>query len=259
MLAQTLVLIAMIAVVATSAIAGIAGYARAESASAAKALVAPAIEAALARYEAGVLAPAIAAGAQPGDGSAPPPANPALDGAAGWTAQQYVLAPDAGSPFAAVVTVTPTATSVPACSPSGASTDTGPDVEHDGQCSAFVQESRLSLTIVADAGPPAGATVVTPLAHGRDTVTLRLFAQPPYVMVAGARDDPAPGDPHEGDGGGYGNALGAFGPSPSPDDTTIHVIYACTPALGDCSASLPQPADRPTSLPWTNGNAGAGG
>jgi hypothetical protein len=121
-----------------------------------------------------------------------------------------------------------------------------------------VQESRLSLTIVADAGPPAGASAVTPLAHGRDTITLRLVAQPPYVMVAGASDDPAPGDPHEGDGGGYGNAIGAFGPSPPPDDTTIHVIYACTPAQGDCRASLPPPADDPTSLPWTNGNANGG-
>ena len=117
----------------------------------AQTLVAPAIEAALARYEAAVLAPAIAAGTQPGDGSAPPPANPALEGGTMWAAQQYVLAPDGASPFAAVVTVTPTASSVPACVASGGSTGAGADVERNGQCSAFVQESRLSLTIVADA------------------------------------------------------------------------------------------------------------
>jgi hypothetical protein len=253
MLAQTLVLVAMIAIVATSVVAGIAGYARAETATAAKALVQPSIDAAIARYETTVLAPAIAASLQPGDGSASPAT--ALNGGVAWGAQQYVLAPNAPSPLAAVVSVTPTATVVPACAPAGGSTDGGPDLEYEGQCSGFVQESRLSLTVSADVGPSSGTTSVAAIAHGRDTITLRLFAQPPYVMVAGVADDATPGDPHEGDLGGYGNALGAFGPSPSPDDTSIHVIFACTPAQGDCSGSHPAPQDRPTSLPWTNGNA----
>jgi hypothetical protein len=254
-LAQTLFLVAMIAIVATSAVAGIAGYARAEVATAAKALVQPAIDAALARYETTVVAPAIAAAYQPGDGSAPPAAASPLNGGFAWNAQQYVLAPDAPSPLAAVVSVTPTATSVPACVPSGASINAGPDTEREGQCSAFVQETRLSVTIDAEVGPVSGATTVAPIAHGVATVTLRLFAEPPYVMVAGIADDPAPGDPHEADAGGYGNALGAFGPAPPPDDTTIHVIFACTQAVGDCSASNPVPHDLPTTLPWTNGNA----
>jgi hypothetical protein len=73
-------------------------------------------------------------------------------------------------------------------------------------------------------------------------------------LVAGIADDAPPGAVHEGDDGGYGNALGAFGPPAAPDDTTIHVVFTCTPAQGDCSASQPAPADRPTSLPWTNGN-----
>jgi hypothetical protein len=253
-LAQTLFLIAMIALVATSAVAGIAGYARAETATGAAMLIAPAIDTAIARYEATVVAPTIAAQFDAGDGSVEPRAVPALNGAPVWTTQTYVLAPSAPSPLAAVITIVPTAPALPACEPSGAAVNTGPDVERDGQCSAFVQESRLSLTISADAGPLAGAAAVTPLAHGRATVTLRLFAQPPYAMVAGIRVDPAPGDPHEGDGAGYGNAVGAFGPVPGPDDTTIHVIFACTPALGDCSASHPPPLDAPTSLPWTNGN-----
>jgi hypothetical protein len=257
-LAQTLFLIAMIAIVATSTVAGIAGYARAESATAAQALLAPALGSALAQYESNVIAPAIAAASQPGDGTAPPAANAALNGAQAWTAHTYVLAPNAPSTLAVVVTVTPSTTSVPACLPTGGATDAGSDVERNGQCSAFVQESRLSLTLTADAGPPSGATTVTAIASARDTVTLRLFAQPPYVMVGGASDDPAPGDPHEGDVGGYGNALGAFGPAPSPDDTTIHVLFACTPAQGDCSASQPPPADAPTSLPWTDGNANGG-
>jgi hypothetical protein len=254
MLAQTLFLIAMIAIVATSAIAGIAGYARAETATAAHALLQPAMETALARYESTVIAPAIAAAAQPGDGSAPPSRNAVLDGAQTWSAQTYVLASNPPSPLAAIVTIAPTASSVPACAPGGGSTNTGPDVERNGQCSSFVQESRLSMTLTVDVGAPSSATSVTPIAHGRDTITLRLFAHAPYVMLAGASDDPAPGDPHEGDAGGYAGALGAFGPSPSPDDTTIHVIFACTPAFGDCSASHPQPADDPTTLPWANGN-----
>jgi len=258
MLAQTLFLIAMIAIVATSAVAGIAGYARAEAATTAQALLAPARETALARYESAILAPAIAAASQPGDGSAPPPANPALNGATTWSAQQYVLASNGSSPLAVIVTIAPTASSVPACEPGGGSTNAGGDIEREGQCSPFVQESRLSVTLTADAGVPSGTTTVSPLAHARETITLRLVAQAPYVMVAGVSDDAAPGDPHEGDVGGYGNALGAFGPPPSADDTTIHVLFACTPAAGDCTASQPPPADAPTSLPWTNGNSNDG-
>jgi hypothetical protein len=254
MLAQTLVVLAMIAIIATSAVAGIAGYARAETATAAQALVQPAIDAALARYESTVLAPAIAASYAPGDGTTPPTAAAALNGAIPWSAQQYVLAANAPSPLAAVVVVTPTSTAAPVCDAQSVPTASTPDFEIEGQCSPFVQESRLSVTITADVGPSSGASSVAPIAHGRDTITLRLFAHAPYVMLAGASDDPAPGDPHEGDAGGYAGALGAFGPSPSPDDTTIHVIFACTPAFGDCSASHPQPADDPTTLPWANGN-----
>ena len=255
MLAQTIFLVAAIAIFATSAIAGVAGYARAETATAARALIAPSVETAIARYESTVVAPAIAGALQTGDGSAPPNADPALNGQQPWSATRYVLAPNAPSALAATVTIAPTAGSVPACFPSGGAVNAGPDTQTNGQCSAFVQESRLSLTVTTDAGPLSGAATVTPLAHGRETVTLRLFAQPPYVNVAGVNDDAAPGDPHEGDGGGYGNAVGAFGPASNPGDTTIHVIVACVPAQGDCSASQPLPQDRPTSLPWTNGNA----
>ena len=94
-----------------------------------------------------------------------------------------------------------------------------------------------------------------PLAQGRTTVTLRLFAQPPYAAISGIKDVQLPNDPHEGDTGGYANALGTFAPGAAvAGDTTIHVLYRCLPALGDCSESAPQPADAPTDLPWTNGN-----
>ena len=244
----------MIAIFAISAVAGIAGYARAETATSARSLIAPAIATAVARYEATVVAPAISTAFQSGDGSASPLVDAALNGAQAWSTQRYVLGPNAPSPLVAVVTIVPTSTSVPACFSESGPANAGADVEVNGQCSAFVQESRLSLVVTADAGPPSGANAVTPIAHGRDTMTLRLFGQAPYVTIAGVKADAAPSDAHEGDSGGYGNATGAFGPVAGAGDTTIHVIYACTSAQGDCSASNPQPADQPTSLPWTNGN-----
>ncbi len=58
---------------------------------------------------------------------------------------------------------------------------------------------------------------------------------------------------HEGDTGGYGNALGAFG-LPEPGDATIHVVYECVAGTGSCATSAPPPADAPASARWTNGN-----
>jgi hypothetical protein len=255
MLAQTLVLLVAIAVFGATAVAGIAGSARARTAELAQAAIVPGVETALGVYVHQVGA-AIAAqvAAAPGGSAAPPAPLDALNGRTAFAAAQVVEAV-ADSPLTIAVTVTPTATNVPACAPSAPGLDAGPDTEVDGQCSPFVGESRLSLAIEADAGIADRNGIVTPLAHRRTLVTLRLFAQPPYAMVAGAKDGVLPGDPHEGDVDGYGNALGAFAPPQAPPgDTTIHVVYACTPALGDCTTSLPRPADAPTSLPWTNGN-----
>jgi hypothetical protein len=257
MLAQTLFLMVVIAIFATSAIAGIAGYARAETATAAKAFVVPAVETALGNYESGVVVPQVAAAYAlvAGDGSVVPGSVPQLNGNYPWPVMTYPVNAPAPSPLVADVTITPTSTAAPACEPNGGSNNMGPDTQVNGQCSPFVQESRLSLEVLVDVGPAAGANAVSPLAHGRLVVTLRLFAQPPYVMIAGVKDDPAPGDPHEGDMGGYGNALNAFGnPPPGADDTTIHVIYQCVAGSGDCTGSNPPPLDRPTATPWTNGN-----
>jgi hypothetical protein len=254
-LGQIAFLVAIVALLATSAVAGVAGALRAQHASAAAALLDPALAAALAAYENGVVVPAIG-GAAGGDGTSAPAAIPALSGGVAWSAQRYVLQTGAAPAYAAIVTVTPTATSVPACIPAAGASVGGADVEREGQCSPFVQESRLSLALAADAGPLAGSAVAA-LAHRREIVTLRLFAQPPYAMIAGVTDDAAPGDPHEGDVDGYAGATGAFGPPPSPDDTTIHVVFACTPAAGDCSAGRPAPPDAPTDLPWSDGNANA--
>jgi hypothetical protein len=129
----------------------------------------------------------------------------------------------------------------------------GPDRAVDLQCSAFVQESRLSLQITSDTGPADANGLVSPLAHGRFIVTLRLFAQPPYAIVSGAKDAAGPDDAHEGDDAGWGGAIAAFA-SPPPDDTTIHVVYACSPGTGSCATSNPVPQDAPTTIPWTDGN-----
>ena len=250
MLAQTFFIIAMIAIFAASAIAGGAGVARAQSASAAKALIVPAVETALNRYERSIAA-VIAAQVTPaaGDAIAPPAVIPALNGALPWSAAQYLEAPAGDSSLQVHVDVQPTAHSAPSCTGAGG----GPDTAVAAQCSPFVQESRLALDITSDAGPLDASGTISPLAHGRYTVTLRLFAEPPYVAVSGVKDATGAADYHEGDTGGYGNALGAFA-SPSPDDSTIHVVYECTDGTGSCTASNPPPEDAPTALPWTNGN-----
>jgi hypothetical protein len=256
MLAQTLVLLAALAAFATTAVAGIAGAARARTVAAAKSLVAPATETALATYLRAVAA-AIAAQAPPPDAAASPPSLDALNGRATFAPAHYVERADA-STLTIAVDVTPTAPTLPACAPASGDVNTGPDVAVNAQCSPFVQESRLALDVVTEIGITDGTGALTPLAHGRTTVTLRLFAQPPYAMVSGAKDEPLPGEPHEADTAGYGNALTTFLPTaPLDGDTTIHVVYACAPALGDCATSQPRPADDPTQLPWTNGNGPA--
>lgn len=251
MLAQTIVLIAAFAILAASAVAGVAGVARAESVEAAKALAGPGIETALAAYER-YLGAAIAAQVPVASGAAiaPPSGVPALETVTAWSEQRYLEVP-AASPLRIAVDVRPTATSVPSCTTGGA----GPDVAHELQCSPFVQESRLSLDVGADVGPADDTGAVSPLAHSHVIVTVRLFAQPPYVAIGGVKDAAEPGDVHEGDSGGWNGALPAFAsPGPAPDDTTIHVLYRCEPATGSCVASDPPPADDPTPVPWTNGN-----
>lgn len=250
MLAQTLFLVAMLAIVAASAVAGIAGAARGQSAAAAKALIVPGVETALGRYLRYVAATIGAQIAPPsGAYAAPPAAIGALNAATAWSAQQYLEAPAAASPLRIAVEVEPTAQTVPACDAG----DSGPDAAVEMQCSAFVQESRLSLAVVSDAGPLDRNGVVSPLAHGRYTVTVRLFAQPPYAAVSGVSDAADPAGYHEGDAAGWDGALPAFG-VPAPDDTTIHVVYACVAGSGSCATSNPAPQDAPTTLPWTNGN-----
>jgi hypothetical protein len=250
MLAQTVFIIALLAIFAASAIAGVAGVARAQSAGVAKALIAPAVETALSRYQR-YIAATIAAQIPPAAAAVvtSPGLVPALNGSATWNDGTYLETPAGAAALAVSVDVHPTTETVPLC----ASPNSGPDIATALQCSPFVQESRLSLAVTSDAGPADANGVVSPLAHGRYTVTLRLFAQPPYAIVSGVKDDADPDGYHEGDTAGYGNALPAFA-SPSPDDTTIHVVYDCTGGTGSCATSQPPALDAPTATPWTNGN-----
>jgi len=254
MLAQTLVLVAMLAILAASGVAGMAGAARAQNAAVARALLVPGVETALSRYQRYVAA---TIGAQvtapPGALRSDPGAVPALNAGTQWSEAQYLEAPDASSPLRIALDVRPTAQTVPACGGGNA----GPDLAAEVQCSPFVQESRLSLTVTTDAGPVDAGGTVSPLAHGRYAVTLRLFAQPPYAIVSGVTGAADPADFHEGDTAGWSGALAAFA-SPAPDDTTIHVVYACVAGTGSCAASNPAPQDAPSTLPWSNGNGQPG-
>lgn len=240
MLAQTMVLMAMVLVLALTAASEVAGYARARAAGEAKAQIAPAVEQAVAayqRYVAQTIAAQVAAPA--GAYAAAPAAVPALNGGTPWLEQRPApYRPDPAGGFSVATDVVPTAQTLPVC---GSATNSGPDVEQNGQCSAFVQESRLSLVVATTVGPTDPSGNVLPLAAGRLTVTLRLFGQPPYSSIVGAQDAMTAADPHEGDVGGTGN-------------TTIHVLYACQPATGSCANSAPPGADQPQSLPWANGN-----
>jgi hypothetical protein len=250
MLAQTLFTMALLTLFAASAVTGVAGVARAQSANAAKALIVPGIETAVGRYQRDIAA-TIAAQLAPSSGAAqaPPDRIPALNGAFAWSEKAYREAAGGDSPLQVAIDIRPTAQMVPAC----ANASAGPDIARALQCSPFVQESRLSLTVTSDAGPADANGAVSALAHNRTIVTLRLFAQPPYSAVAGIKDAADPDGFHEGDGAGYGNALGTFA-APAADDTTIHVVYECVNGTGSCATSNPPPADAPTNVPWTNGN-----
>jgi hypothetical protein len=172
-----------------------------------------------------------------------------LNGGIAWSEKTYREPAGGDSPLQATIDVRPTAQTIPAC----ANDSSGPDIARDLQCSPFVQESRLSLVLTSDAGPAGADGTIAALAHARTIVTLRLFAQPPYSVLAGVKDAADPDGFHEGDTGGYGNALGAFA-APAADDTTIHVVYECIAGTGSCAMSAPSPADAPASVPWTNGN-----
>lgn len=163
-------------------------------------------------------------------------------------------------------TVSPTTLTVPNCS---GRDPNAPDTATNMQCSSWVQETRASLRILVDVLAPDGTTT---LAHRDVTVTLRLFALPPYSSVTGLKDTTAitPTDPnvdnessapHEDDLAGRGaNTLspdvsegaGASGAS----DTAIHVQFQCMGGT-DCTQPHPPTPDDLSNHTWQNGNGAA--
>ena len=253
-LAQTVFLMAALALFASTAVAGIAAYARTQSAAVAKSHLAPGVEAALAIYEHDVrarIASELSVASQSAYSSAPV-VVPALNGGDAWAEESGILPADGVSAIRVAYDIVPTTAAAPACVPQPGATNGGVDIAENAQCSGFIQESRLSLAIATSAGPLGADGAVTPLAANRFTVTLRLFAQPPYTMIAGVKDSADPATLHEGDSGGWAGANNAA----TAGDTTIHVTYRCS---GDaaCATSVPPSLDVTRSLPWSNGNGRA--
>ncbi len=171
-----------------------------------------------------------------------------------------------GATFAIGYDVTPTTVVAPSC---GAPAQNGADAVAWLQCHALVNESRASLRVTARVFDASGTQL---LAQRGQTVTLRLFALPPYSAIVGradgAADSPTASDAlaspaHEGDvssiSGGSGSGAGAP-PQPSPwpqGGALIHVRYRCDG--GDCADAAPPDPDAAlrAGARWTNGNAPA--
>jgi hypothetical protein len=203
----------------------------------ARAALAPAVASALANYE--VEVGSIVVAATPGDVSAFP--------------AETIVQPTADGSIATSVRITPQTPSMPTCDVQAVSV--GADVARNLNCAPSMQESRLAVRFDVLAGPQAADGSIVPFARGGQTVMLRLFAQAPYVAVVGVRSLAEHAGAHEADLGGNGPPLATFGPAGSNDgDTSLHVIYACAPALGDCSESQPPDPDVLLNRAWDDGN-----
>jgi hypothetical protein len=274
-LGTTLWLVVAIGVLAAALMDGAAAFGRAGVQAAADHAVEAATHDAVADYQ-NVLQSAIAQSAAPLAPAAPfTGAPPSLAGYANALAalpnplERTFVANEqspSGPRFTLAYSVTPTTLTPPSCPQLGAPPSSGPDAIGWLQCSGFVQESRMSLHVVAQVLDASGAQT---LARRDHYVTLRLFAEPPYSAVVGRTDGAAPGAanddalaaaPHEGDAGG--DTVSGASPSPAAASaapaggTLIHVRYECHDGAGQCAnAAPPDPdADLRAGTRWTNGN-----
>ncbi len=168
------------------------------------------------------------------------------------------------SGFSVAYDVTPTTVAAPSCA---SAEQGGADTVAWLQCHATVRESRASLRVIVRVFDSTGMQV---LARREQTVTLRLFALPPYSAVVGRGDgtaDSPTGDDaltqpaHEGDVTGDsagGTSAGSAAPQPSPwpqGGPLLHVRYSCS--SGDCADAAPPDPDAAlrAGVRWTNGNA----
>lgn len=264
MLGAALWFVVVLALLAGVVLDGAAAFARAAVQTAADHALEGAMHDAVADYQ-NRLQMAIAQSAAPlapADGFAG--AAPSLDGYASALAALPDPLQGSSTPspaFTVAYTVTPTTLAAPACGSGGAAL---PDAIGWLQCSGMVQESRMSLHVVARALDAAGELLAQ-----RDTfVSLRLFAEPPYSAAVGnsdaAADAPADSDalvapPHEGDVGGAtvsGIAPATTAGAPPLDGTSIHVRYECHDGAGHCANAAPPDPDAALAAgsSWSNGN-----
>jgi len=265
MLGTTLAMTIAIALLAAALLDGAAAFARAGVHAAAEHAVEGATRDALADYQnalGAAIANANAADAASGyAGAIATLANPyshaAANGSTGSPATAFAVAYD----------VVPTTVSAPACGAPGA-TANAPDAIGWLQCGGGIAESRMSLHVTARVLDPNGAV----LAQREQYVTLRLFAQPPYSAVDGAKDGDAASvatgttasPAHEGDAGGD-TISGAPSPSTAASPwpaggTLIHVRYECHDGAGSCANAAPPDPDASglhAGVRWQNGNAPA--
>jgi hypothetical protein len=172
-----------------------------------------------------------------------------------------------GPGFSVGYDVTPTTITPPSCAWPEQS---GADIVSWLQCHALVRESRASLRVTVRVFDSTGTEA---LARREQTVTLRLFALPPYSAVVGRADgtadsptsDDALTQPaHEGDVAGDPAGEAGSGtpvaPTPSPwpqGGPLLHVRYSCS--SGDCADSTPPDPDAAlrAHARWTDGNVPA--
>jgi hypothetical protein len=250
-LGATLWFVVVMGLMAAVLMNGAAAFGRADLQAAADHAVEAALHDALADYQ-NRLRPLLANGTAAYGEPLPtvtvtPAPRPADNGAAGY-------GNDNESGFRAGYDVTPTTVTPPSCaSPEQGGADTVAWL----QCHALVRESRASLRVTVRVFDSSGTQV---LARREQTVTLRLFALPPYSAVVGrgdgAADSPTGDDAlaqpaHEGDIAGS-----PAQPSPRPQGgSLLHVRYQCS--SGDCANAAPPDPDAALSAHarWTNGNA----
>jgi hypothetical protein len=261
-LGTTLWFVVVMGLMAAALMNGAATFGRAGLQAAADHAVEAALHDALADYQ-NRLRPLLANGASAYGEPLPtvmvtPAPRPADNGAAGY-------GNDNESGFRVGYDVTPTTVTPPSCaSPEQGGTDTVAWL----QCHALVRESRASLRVTVRVFDSSGTQV---LARREQTVTLRLFALPPYSAVVGradgAADSPTGDDAlaqpaHEGDiaGSPAGGAGAGTSAAPQPSlwplgGPLLHVRYQCS--AGDCADAAPPDPDAALAAHarWTNGNA----
>ena len=248
MLAQMLVVLVALSLAAGSIIAEQAVFARAALHRATLAASDSALRSAVSSLQVQLATAVAACGAQAADGST---ACAALERPDLNIALQPL--PAERDAFVIHTEIVPTITIAPCSSGAptpGGTTPVAPSADaRNIACSAFVNETRYSATIVAEVRAPDDLAVLQKrTAHA----TLRLTRQPPYAFLTGFKEDGA-ANPDFGIEGDIGGATA---------QTQIIVDYGCAGsqcahAPGDPMTSVGVDGQRRAHFDWNNGNANA--